>query len=146
MCPLFGSVKDSIVYMHISLYACTCVYIFMTLLCVVQMVSLTLDGLTGMIQDQLRAKHSVTAHHMMYAVNAFSSIYLSVAVVATGEIWRVAEFILDHPEVLLNIAAFSFSSAIGQVIIILYIMIRGPWGPGDILYIMIRGGQVIYYI
>ena len=83
--------------------------------CYMQLVSLTLDGLTGTVQDRLRATHSASAHHMMYAVNTFSAIYLSVCVIATGELWRVIAFIQQHPNVLLDIAAFSLASAVGQV-------------------------------
>lgn len=57
----------------------------------------------------------MTAHHMMYAVNAFSAVYLTVAVVATGELGRVATFVQNHPQILYNIGIFSLSSAIGQV-------------------------------
>lgn len=81
-----------------------------------QLISLTLDGLTGTIQEKLRSIHEVSAHHMMYAVNTFSAVYLIVAVVVTGELSEVLAFIQRHPEVLLNIAVFSVSSAIGQVL------------------------------
>lgn len=80
-----------------------------------QLTSLLLDGLTGLIQDSLRSTHSVSAYHMMYAVNAFSAVYLVVSVVVSGELWKVTGFIQRHPSVLLNIAVFSISSAIGQV-------------------------------
>lgn len=79
------------------------------------MVSLVLDGMTGILQDKLRSHHNVVAHHMMYAVNVFAAVYLSVGVVVTGELWRVMAFIQRHPTVLFNIAVFTFSSAIGQV-------------------------------
>lgn len=77
--------------------------------------SLTLDGLTGSIQEMLRAKHEVSAYHMMFAVNVFAAVYLSVAVVVSGEIWRAATFIHKHPEVLISIALFGLCSAVGQV-------------------------------
>lgn len=81
--------------------------------------SLVLDGLTGSIQEKLRSTHEVSAHHMMYAVNVFSAVYLMVAVLVSGEHTRVATFIQNHPQVLLNIAIFSVSSAIGQVTLII---------------------------
>ena len=52
---------------------------------------------------------------MMYAVNVFASVYLAASVILSGELWRVTEFIQHHPSILLNIAAFSIASAIGQV-------------------------------
>ena len=57
----------------------------------------------------------MSAHHMMYAVNVFSAIYLMVAVVAVGELERVTAYIHNHPTILFSIAIFSISSAIGQV-------------------------------
>lgn len=52
---------------------------------------------------------------MMYAVNVYAAVYLSVSVVLSGELWTVCAFIQRHPDVLYNIAIFSFSSAVGQV-------------------------------
>lgn len=80
-----------------------------------QLISLVLDGLTGTIQDKLRSGHNISAYHMMYAVNAFAAVYLSVGVVSTGELWGVIGFIQRHPSVIFNIAIFSVASAIGQV-------------------------------
>lgn len=89
-------------------------------------ISLVLDGLTGTIQDKLRSAHSVSAYHMMYAVNAFASVYLAASVVLSGELWSVTEFIQRHPSILLNIAVFSIASAIGQNFIFLTVTHFGP--------------------
>lgn len=43
-----------------------------------QFLSLTFDGLTGVFQDKLKAKHSVHAHYMMYAVNVYAAVYLAI--------------------------------------------------------------------
>ncbi len=73
-----------------------------------------MDGLSAALQEKLRDK-SIGPFHMMYAVNIFSAIYLAVTAIVTGEIVQVALFIQRHPTVLVNIAAFSISSAVGQV-------------------------------
>lgn len=73
-----------------------------------------MDGLSGALQEKLRDM-SVGPFHMMYAVNIFAAIYLGITSLVTGEILEVATFIQRHPVILGNIAAFSVSSAIGQV-------------------------------
>lgn len=90
------------------------------------LLSLLLDGLTGILQDKLRASYDISAYHMMYAVNVFSAVYLSAAVILSGELWRVTAFIQTHPTVLLNIGAFSVASAIGQNFIFLTVTNFGP--------------------
>ena len=42
-----------------------------------QLASLTLDGLTGASQDRMRAEHKTKAHRMMLAVNFWSMLYLA---------------------------------------------------------------------
>lgn len=41
-----------------------------------QLLSLTLDGLTGASQDKMRNEFSTGAHSMMLAVNKWSMLYL----------------------------------------------------------------------
>ena len=43
-----------------------------------QFLSLTFDGMTGAVQERLRSKFDVQALHMMYAVNVYAAIYLSL--------------------------------------------------------------------
>ena len=45
---------------------------------VLQLLSLTLDGMTGASQDRMRADYQTHAHHMMLAVNKWSIIILGV--------------------------------------------------------------------
>ena len=73
------------------------------------------DGLTGVFQDRLKVKHDVKAHHMMYAVNVYSAVYLGVAMFLSGEGVEAVGFIQRHPHVLLWMLAFAVASAIGQV-------------------------------
>lgn len=42
-----------------------------------QVVSLILDGLTGVLQDKLKV-YKVSGLHMMFAMNVFAPIYLAV--------------------------------------------------------------------
>ena len=88
---------------------------FNTSLHIIQLVSLTFDGLTGVIQDSLKLKHDVRALHMMYAVNVISAGYLAVGMFLSGEGIEAVGFVQRHPDVILNILSFSLASAIGQV-------------------------------
>ena len=38
------------------------------------------DGLTGVFQDKLKAKHSVHSLHMMFAVNVYAAVYVAIGV------------------------------------------------------------------
>lgn len=40
--------------------------------------SLTLDGLTGAVQDKMRAESHTSAHNMMFFMNIFSLLWLFI--------------------------------------------------------------------
>lgn len=44
----------------------------------VQLVSLTLDGLTGVAQDHMRSRFQTSANHMMLNVNLWSILVLGL--------------------------------------------------------------------
>ena len=44
-----------------------------------QLVSLTCDGLTGAVQDRMRAEHHVQSHHMMFNMNLWSIGILAIS-------------------------------------------------------------------
>lgn len=56
-------------------------------------VSLTLDGVTGAIQERMRANHQTTSHHMMLWMNIYSSLILAVIVGGSGELGSFVPFI-----------------------------------------------------
>ena len=76
-----------------------------------------MDGMTGAIQERMRAGKQVKASsgHMMLNMNLWSTLYLTVAVFLTSEIWHFVEFVQRFPFILTNIFAFSILSALGQV-------------------------------
>ena len=43
-----------------------------------QFLSLTFDGVTGAIQERLRRDYTTSAFQMMFAVNVYSCVYLSI--------------------------------------------------------------------
>ena len=77
--------------------------------------SLTCDGLTGAVQERMKAEYQTKSGHMMQAMNKWSILYLGVALTFTGEIWEFIAFVQRHPSVMGELAVFSVASALGQV-------------------------------
>jgi UDP-galactose transporter B1 len=88
--------------------------------------SLTLDGVTGAIQERLRQSYDASAYHMMFAVNVYACFYLGAACLLSGEGLEAVGFIVRHPEVSLSLVAFSLTSAVGQLFIFTTITQLGP--------------------
>ena len=74
-----------------------------------------MDGMTGAIQERMKAEFSSKSGHMMLNMNLWSTLFLTVAVFATNEIWHFIEFVKMFPFIMTNIFAFSILSALGQV-------------------------------
>ncbi|XP_030829064.1 solute carrier family 35 member B1 [Strongylocentrotus purpuratus] len=93
---------------------------------VLVMVSLTFDGLTGAIQENMRGRFQTRPHHMMFSMNAWSILYLGIAIFVTGEVFEFIPFVLRHPSVLPNIVLFGLASAFGQHFIFMTVATYGP--------------------
>ncbi|TKS92280.1 Solute carrier family 35 member B1 [Collichthys lucidus] len=90
------------------------------------LVSLTLDGLTGVAQDHMRARFQTGANHMMLNINLWSSLVLGLAVLWTGEVWEFLSFTERHPSIIYNILLFGLTSALGQTFIFMTVVYFGP--------------------
>jgi len=90
------------------------------------LVSLTMDGLTGAVQERMRSEHKTKSGHMMLSMNKWSIAFLGVAILATGEVWDFLRFINRHPAVLWQLCSFSIASALGQFFIFLTVTEFGP--------------------
>lgn len=88
--------------------------------------SLTMDGLTGAVQERMKAEYQSKSGHMMFKINLWSTFYLSIATVASGELIKFYHFIQRHPNLVGDIALFSILSAIGQFFIFLTVTEFGP--------------------
>lgn len=88
--------------------------------------SLSMDGLTGAIQDRMRAAHSPTAQHMMIAMNAWSTAIVAVALILTGELFEFVSFAGRYPYVLVNLALLAITGALGQLFIFIMVSSFGP--------------------
>lgn len=88
--------------------------------------SLTMDGLTGAVQERMRADHQTKSGHMMLSMNKWSVGYLAIAVILTGEGMEFLHFVHRHPNILWHILSFSLASAVGQFFIFLTVAEFGP--------------------
>ncbi|KAM4622889.1 solute carrier family 35 member B1 [Discoglossus pictus] len=90
------------------------------------LLSLTLDGLTGVSQDHMRANFQTSSNHMMLHINLWSSLFLGAAIIFSGELWDFLSFTERYPGVIYNILLFSLTSALGQSFIFMTVVYFGP--------------------
>jgi len=90
------------------------------------LVSLTCDGVTGAVQERMKAEYGTKSGHMMKAMNLWSCLYLGVGLVATGEIWEFISFVSRHPSIVWQLASVSAASALGQYFIFMCVSEFGP--------------------
>ncbi|XP_028932001.1 solute carrier family 35 member B1 isoform X2 [Ornithorhynchus anatinus] len=90
------------------------------------LLSLTLDGLTGVSQDHMRAHYQTGSNQMMLNINLWSTLVLGGAILFTGELWGFLRFAERHPGILSSILLFGLTSALGQSFIFMTVVYFGP--------------------
>uniref|UniRef100_A0A8C7F9B7 Solute carrier family 35 member B1 n=3 Tax=Oncorhynchus kisutch TaxID=8019 RepID=A0A8C7F9B7_ONCKI len=90
------------------------------------LLSLTMDGLTGVAQDHMRNLFQTSANHMMLNINMWSTLVLGLGVLWTGEVWDFLSFTDRHPSIFWNILLFGITSALGQTFIFMTVVYFGP--------------------
>lgn len=90
------------------------------------LLSLTMDGLTGAVQERMKTQHKTKSVHMMYSMNLWSTCFLAIITIFTGEIWQFKSFVGRHSSIISDISLFSALSAIGQLFIFLTVTEFGP--------------------
>ncbi|KAI5636996.1 UAA transporter family domain-containing protein [Phthorimaea operculella] len=93
---------------------------------VLLILSLTMDGLTGAVQERIKAESSPTAYAMMLNTNWWSTLILSVGVLLSGEIFKFLSFVSLYPEVIVYIVALALMGALGQLFIFYMVSEFGP--------------------
>ncbi|XP_049885357.1 solute carrier family 35 member B1 homolog [Pectinophora gossypiella] len=93
---------------------------------VLLVLSLTMDGLTGAVQERIKSESSPTAYSMMLNTNWWSSVILTIGVVLSGEIYRFTTFVAQYPEILVYIVALALTGALGQLFIFFMVAEFGP--------------------
>lgn len=89
-------------------------------------ISLSLDGFTGAIQERMKTEHKTKSGHMMLNMNLWSTLFSGAALILTKEIWFFIDFVQRYPYIIQNILLFSISSALGQLFIFLTVSEFGP--------------------
>lgn len=74
----------------------------------------------------MRAESAPSAQHMMKSLNFWSCIYLTIALIFTGEGIRFTHFCSCHPEVLIQMGSLAIAGALGQLFILLMVSEFGP--------------------
>ncbi|XP_026317706.1 solute carrier family 35 member B1 homolog isoform X2 [Hyposmocoma kahamanoa] len=93
---------------------------------VLLLLSLTMDGLTGAVQERIKAEYSPSGYSMMLNTNWWSSLILSIGVVLSGELFKFFAFVSQHPEILLYITGLALCGALGQLFIFFMVSKYGP--------------------
>jgi len=88
--------------------------------------SLAMDGTTGAIQEKIRAQHTSRSNQMMLQMNLWSTLYLFIGLMVTGEIVSFFLFVQKYPSILFDMVSFSFASALGQYFIFITVTEFGP--------------------
>lgn len=78
--------------------------------------SLTMDGVTGPLQERLIARHAPSTHQLMFWQNTASVVWLAVGLVVSGEGLMAVRFCVRHLDGPLvgNMLKFALVSAAGQ--------------------------------
>uniref|UniRef100_A0A670Z898 Solute carrier family 35 member B1 n=1 Tax=Pseudonaja textilis TaxID=8673 RepID=A0A670Z898_PSETE len=90
------------------------------------LLSLTLDGLTGVSQDHMRAYYQTGSNHMMLNINLWSTLFLGAGIFFTGELWEFLSFTERYPTIIYTILLFGLTSALGQTFIFMTVVYFGP--------------------
>jgi len=89
---------------------------------VLLLINLILDGTTNSTQDKIFSKYKITSSQMMLWMNVFSSIIMTVYLIAIHplgnyELVNAIGFVAERPEIIKHIILFGLCGAIGQVFI-----------------------------
>lgn len=90
------------------------------------LLSLSMDGLTGAVQERMRSSSAPSGQQMMLSMNVWSSVALGLAMIFTGEGKDFLSFASQHPELLSHLASLAVAGALGQLFIFLMVVGFGP--------------------
>lgn len=90
------------------------------------MLSLTLDGITGAVQEWMKSDYQTKSGHMMLMTNLWSTVYLLFGQLFTQEVWAFLAFLQRYPRLFLDILLFALTGALGQTLIFRTVSEYGP--------------------
>ncbi|XP_055606699.1 solute carrier family 35 member B1 homolog [Uranotaenia lowii] len=89
------------------------------------LMSLTMDGLTGAVQERMRQHSSPSAQHMMLSMNGWSTVFLFFPLLLSGEGFEFIAFASKYPQMLGHLATLSLAGALGQLFIFMMVSSYG---------------------
>jgi UDP-galactose transporter B1 len=95
------------------------------------LINLALDGAVNSTQDEIFARHKVSGQQMMFWINLFCTLITSILSIlplpyipvihpsndGKTELMGALSFIQSHPSIILPLAQFAFTGALGQLFI-----------------------------
>ena len=95
------------------------------------LINLALDGAINSTQDEIFTRHKVTGQQMMFWINLFCTVLTSILSIlplpyipvihpstdGQSELWGALTFIQDHPSIIVPLAQFALTGALGQLFI-----------------------------
>ncbi|XP_019759916.2 solute carrier family 35 member B1 homolog isoform X1 [Dendroctonus ponderosae] len=88
--------------------------------------SLVMDGLTGAIQERIRAESKPTGLQMMLMQNGWSSLYLIAVMLITGESVAFLQYAKENVSICSALLFIGLASALGQLFIFSMVSEFGP--------------------
>lgn len=88
--------------------------------------SLSMDGLTGAVQERMRSSSAPSGQQMMLSMNFWSTLMLGFAMIVTGEGKDFIHFATRHPELWSHLAMLALCGCVGQLFIFLMVAGFGP--------------------
>uniref|UniRef100_A0A915EKU3 Uncharacterized protein n=1 Tax=Ditylenchus dipsaci TaxID=166011 RepID=A0A915EKU3_9BILA len=85
-----------------------------------------MDGVTGAVQDRIRNNYTTEKWSMMFFMNLFSSVFLFITLIVSGELMQFISFVNTYPFVLREMFMFAVAGALGQCFIFKTVTDFGP--------------------
>ncbi|KAG6461635.1 LOW QUALITY PROTEIN: solute carrier family 35 member B1 homolog [Manduca sexta] len=90
------------------------------------LLSLTMDGLTGAVQERIKSESSPSAYSMMLNTNWWGTIISAIGVMLSGELFKFISFVSMYPYIIVYLVAFALMGATGQLFIFFMVSEFGP--------------------
>lgn len=95
------------------------------------LINLALDGAINSTQDEIFTRHKITGQQMMFWINLFCTVLTSILSIlplpyipvihpstdGQSELWGALTFIQNHPSIIVPLAQFALTGALGQLFI-----------------------------
>lgn len=88
--------------------------------------SLTMDGLLGAVQERMRQHSSPSAQHMMLAMNGWSTLFVVIPLLVSGEAFAFINFATKYPQMLSHLVTLAIAGGLGQLFIFMMVSSFGP--------------------